>query len=426
MRNQRITRAVLGLMFLFCLSGLVSFSKTRFLSILADAQGLQEVSPRMILPRQSWDETRLVKAQTQFGLKLFSALATTHQQQNIFISPTSISLALSMLYNGATGETQQEIATGLGIQGVEIDSLNRANQALENNLNNHESPVKLTMANSLWARQGFSFRYQFLKNNRDYYNGQITNLNFASNEASGIINRWIKENTQGKIKEVINQIQDEDVLLLTNAAYFQGSWAIEFDEDLTEEKPFYRFGKHPKNYSFMSRQGTYRYLETPQLQGINLPYDEGRFSLYLFLPKSDKNIRDIFQSLTVTQWQKLLANFKEKSGFLQLPRFTLNYEIDLTEALKSLGLSTMFSPANSQFSSLTSHSAYLNRIKHQTLLEINEKGTQPPLIKSMNVKVASVMRSSKPFNMIVDRPFLCAIQDSQTGTILFIGMIVDP
>lgn len=426
MRTQRTTRSLLGLIFLFFMSGLVSFSKTRFLSILADAQGLQEVSPRMILPQQSWDEKSLVKTQTQFGLKLFSTLVNTHQSQNVFISPTSITLMLSMLYNGSTGRTKQEIAHVLGIQGIKIDALNRANEALESDLDNHSPQVKLTMANSLWARQGFSFRYQFLKDNRDYYQSQITNLNFSNGEASGIINRWVKENTQGKISEIIHQIKDEDVLLLTDTAYFQGNWQVKFDEKLTHNQTFYVLGKHPKNYSFMSRRGQYRYLETSQLQGVSLPYGEGRFSLYLFLPKSNHNLQDLFQNLTVTQWNHLLSKFREKRGLLELPCFTLNAEMDLTNALQNLGLSSMFNQSQAKFSALTSHPAYVNRIQHQTLLEINEKGTQPPLVNSMNIKATSVVRSSQQFKMIVNRPFFCFIKDNETGAILFMGKIVEP
>ncbi|MEM8778308.1 MAG: serpin family protein, partial [Cyanobacteria bacterium P01_G01_bin.49] len=318
MRTKRTTKALVGFIFLFFLSGLVSFSKTRFLSILADAQELQEVSPRMILPKQSWDERLLVKAQTQFGFKLFSTLATTSDQpQNIFISPTGITFTLSMLYNGATEKTQQEIATLLGIRGVNINALNRANRALKTDLNNHSPQVSLTMVDSLWARQGFSFRYKFLKKNQHYYNSQITNLNFSSDEASRIINGWAKENTQGKIHEIINQVRDEDVLLLTNASYFQGNWQTGFDENLTEDKPFYRPGKKAKNSPFMSRQGTYHYLETPQLQSVKLPYGEGRFSFYVVLPKQDQSLSEILHNLTVSKWKNFLSKFREQKGLVQ-------------------------------------------------------------------------------------------------------------
>ncbi|WP_323300623.1 serpin family protein [Crocosphaera sp. UHCC 0190] len=422
-------RATLGFLLLFFLSGWISFSKTDFLdflSILADAQGLQEVSPRMIFLKSSLDEKRLVSAHTQLGFQLFSTLAKGNQEQNIFISPTSVALTLSMLYNGATGDTKQEIAQVLGIQGVEIDALNRANQGLESHLNLENPQSPLIVANSLWARQGFTFRYQFLKNNRDYYNDQITNLNFASGEASGIINRWVTENTQGKIKNIINQIQADDVLFLINTAYFQGTLQVGFDQKLTTEKSFHLSRNVSKLYPFMSRQGTYSYFENSQFQGIKLPYGDGNLSFSLLLPKKTDQLSQVFQDLTLKKWQKLSSKFRKTSGLLQLPRFTLNYEVDLTKSLQSLGLSTMFNPSQAGFSKLTSHSAYINSIKHQALLEFNEKGKQVPSVKSMNLKVASIISSPPQFTMIVDRPFFCLIQDDNTGAILFMGSIFEP
>ncbi|MEA5532911.1 serpin family protein [Crocosphaera sp. XPORK-15E] len=426
MRTQRTIRATFGLMFLFFLSGLISFSKTDFLSILADAQALQEVSPIMGFPQPSLDEKRLVKAHAQFGFQLFSTLVKANPEQNVFVSPTSVALTLSMLYNGATGDTKTEIAQALGIQGVEVDALNRANQTLESDLNLQNSQSPLIVANSLWARQGFTFRYQFLKNNRDYYQDQITNLNFASAEAKGIINRWVTDNTEGKIKNIINKIQADDVLFLINTAYFQGSWQVGFDKKLTTDKPFYVSPNTSKPYPFMSRQGTYHYLENSQFQAIKLPYGDGQFSLSLVLPKNSNQSSQIFQDFTPKKWQKLSSKFRQTSGLLQLPRFTLNYEVDLTKTLQSLGLSTMFNPSQAGFSKLTSHSAYINGIKHQALVEFNENGKQLPSVKSMNLKVASIISSQPQFTMIVDRPFFCLIQDENTGAILFMGSIFTP
>ena len=426
MRTLKKTKATLGLLSLCFLSGLIAFSKTYFSSILEDVQGLQEVSPRMIFPQRTLPERELIDAQVQFGFNLFSTLEKTNQTQNIFISPTSVALSLSMLYNGATGSTQEEIAKILNIKGVNIDTLNRANHALETDLNTHDSSNQFLTANSLWAREGLSFRYQFLKDNRSYYQAQITNLNFANSEARGIINRWVTEETQGKIKEIINKTQGDDVLFLMNTAYFQGTWQTGFDKTLIKNKPFHLINKSVKNYPFLSRQGSYNYTENSQLKALDLPYGDGRFSLYVLLPKSENSLRNIVKELTVKKWRKLLSKFQETEGLLELPRFTLNYEVDLTHSLKSLGLSTMFEPSQANFSALSSQPTYVNGIKHQTFLEINEQGIKSPSKDNLTIETASVINSQPQFSFVVDRPFFCIIQDNETGNILFMGMIFEP
>ena len=427
MTNRKTSLVTLGLLGLFFLSWFVPSSKTNFLSILSDAQAVQEVSPTGFFPKKSLDKRQLVNAQTQFGFKLFSTLMRKEPGQNIFVSPPSIALALSMLYNGASSKTQKEMAATLAIKGINLEAFNQANLTLKNSLQTvKDDRVKLKVANFLWARQGFSFRYQFLKNNREYYQAQITNLNFDSSEAVGIINRWIQDKTQGKITEVIDKINPQDVLFLINTIYFKGIWQVEFDKRLTKPKPFYLSNVHRKIFSFMYREGQYNYFEDSQFQAISLPYGKGRFSLDIFLPKQGVSLDSIVETLTVEQWKKWIGQLRKQEGILQLPRFNLSYEVDLKKALESLGMSTMFSSSEANFSQLTSSKVYVASVKHKTLVEVNEQGTESAADSSIGVRVTSVFPSEDKFNMIVDRPFLCMIRDHQTETILFMGVIAEP
>ncbi|EAZ88994.1 Proteinase inhibitor I4, serpin [Crocosphaera chwakensis CCY0110] len=389
-------------------------------------RGLHEVSPRMIFPQPTLQEKQLVDAQVEFGFKLFSTLTKNQKPQNIFISPTSIALTLSMLYNGATGTTQKEIARGLSFHDISVDTLNRGNQMLQHDLNSHPSYGSLAITHSLWAREGFSFRYQFLKDSRSYYQAQITNLDFASSEAQGIMNRWITEETQGEIQTIVDSTQADDVLFLINTASFQGFWKTGFDRNLIKDKPFYITDTSVKIFPFMSREGIYNFLETPQLKAIELPYDNDRFSLYLFLPKPEYNLSKMVEKLTAEKLSKLLSKFRKTQALLELPRFRLNYEVDLTESLKSLGFSTMFDPAKAEFSELSSHPTYVNGLKHQTLLVLDEQGIKPATPNNFVVETASVDNVVEKSSFIVDRPFFSIIRDNQTGNILFMGVIVEP
>lgn len=421
-----MTKATIGFLSICVLSGLIAVSKTYFSTILDDVQGLQEVSPRMIFPKRTLDKKQLVDRQVQFGFKLLTSLADSRKTENIFISPTSISLTLSMLYNGATGSTRQEIAQGLALKGIKIDTLNRANHALEMDLNTYDAYNRLITTHSLWAKEGFPFRYQFLKTNRSYYQAKITNLDFSSSEARGIINRWVTEETQRKIPEIMNQTKADDVLFLINTAYFQGLWKIGFDKRLTANKSFHLTDKSVKTYPFLSREGTYNYLRTSQFKGVELPYGDERFSLYLFLPRLENSLPNFVKNLTAKKLAKLLSQFRPTQGFVALPSFTLNDEIDLTNALKTLGLSTMFDASKAEFSALSSHPTYVNGIKHQTFLEINEEGVEAPSQENFTIKRALVDQPKQGFSFIVDRPFFCIIRDNKTGNILFMGIIYEP
>ncbi len=421
-----MTKATVGVLSICCLSGLIALSKTYLSSIFSDVRGLQEVSPQMIFPQPTLQEKQLVDAQVEFGFKLFSTLTKNQNPQNIFISPTSIALTLSMLYNGATGTTQKEIAKGLSFHDISVDTLNRGNQMLQHDLNSHSSYGSLAITHSLWAREGFSFRYQFLKDSRSYYQAQITNLDFGSSEAQGIMNRWITEETQGEIQTIVDSTQADDVLFLINTASFQGFWKTGFDRNLIKDKPFYITDKSVKISPFMSRKGIYNFLETSQLKAVEIPYDNDRFSLYLFLPKPDYNLSKMVEELTSKKLSKLLSKFRKTETLLELPRFRLDYEVDLTESLKSLGFSTMFDPTKAEFSELSSHPTYVNSLKHQTILVLDEQGIQPATPNNLVVETASVDTLVEESSFIADRPFFSIIRDNETGNILFMGMIVEP
>ena len=426
MTNRKTLITTFGFLGLFLLSWFIPSSKIKVFSILADAQALQEVSPKIFFPKKSLGKEKLVSAHIKFGFKLFSTLARQNSEQNIAVSPVSLALALSMLYNGTSGTTRQEISSALGMKGVNLNAFNHANKTLEKSLETNDYCGKLAIANSLWTRQGFPFRYQFLKTNQEYYQAQITNLNFESSESVGIINRWVKDKTLEKIPQIIEQISHDDVLFLINAIYFQGIWQVEFDPHLTTQQPFYLSNDRVIKFPLMSREGKYRYFETSEFQAVSLPYTGERFSLEVFLPRPDKNLKDLVSQLTVGQWKKWMGQFREQQGQLKLPRFSLSYEVDMEKALMSLGMSTMFERSSANFSELTSRQVYVNRMRHKTLVEINEKGTQSAVTSPIRARVTSVFLPEEQFTMIVNRPFLCTIRDHKTNAIIFVGVVKEP
>ncbi|MBD2021349.1 serpin family protein, partial [Leptolyngbya sp. FACHB-36] len=348
-----------------------------------------------------------------------------NQDQTVFVSPSSVAIALAMTYNGASGNTQQAMAKALELQGMSLAEVNQANAALRSALENPGKNVQLSIANSLWARQGVEFKPDFLQNNQQFYSAEITDLDFGSPQAATQINDWVRQKTQGKIRQIVDQLKPDDVLFLVNAIYFKGDWTNEFDKRETTNKPFYRTNGTSKTLPLMSRTGDYRYYETEQFQAVSLPYGDRRMSLYVFLPKSKSTLAKFTKALTPENWQTWMQQFRMRSGTVQIPRFTLEYDVELKNTLSALGMDIAFDPRRASFDRLSTTPMKIDQVKHKTFIEVNEKGTEAAAVTSVGIVTTSV-RVDTPFKMTVDRPFFCAIRDNRTGTLLFLGTIVEP
>ncbi|MCC5665794.1 serpin family protein [Nostoc sp. CHAB 5784] len=372
-------------------------------------------------------DTRIVESSNKFGFKLFSEVLKDDQaQKNVFISPSSVAIALAMTYNGASGSTQQAMAKTLELQGMTLPEINSSYAAaLKQLLDNQDAKVQLSIANSLWANQDVSFAPDFLKRTQDFYQAKVSNLNFKDAAASSIINNWVKENTKSKITKIVKTIEPNQVLFLINAIYFKGNWSNEFDKNQTAQYPFYITSGRRKQHPMMSQEGDYRYYESEQFQAVSLPYGkDGKFSFYIFLPKQNSNLKAFYQNLNVENWEKWMTQFNKQKGFIRLPRFKTDYEVTLNDALKTLGMEEAFSN-KANFSGMGKNFA-ISQVKHKTFVEVNEEGTEAAAATSVGIVATSLRDEPEPFRMIVDRPFFCAIRDNQTGNLLFMGSIIDP
>jgi serine protease inhibitor len=264
-----------------------------------------------------------------------------------------------------------------------------------------------------------------MQRNQQFYGAKVTELNFANPNATTIINGWVKENTRGKIDKIINQIKPDDVLYLINAIYFKGNWTKPFDKGQTTNGPFYLSNGNPKQHPMMSQSGKYRYYENDALQAVSLPYGKGRLSFYVFLPKKNTSLDAFQQELSANNWQQWMNQFRMRQGSIQLPRFKSEYDIQLNSALKALGMEAVFN-TGANFSNMTSASVAIDEVKHKTFVEVNEEGTEAAAATSVGIALTSARMPEEPFEMIVDRPFFCAIRDNQSGTVLFMGSIQEP
>ncbi|MGH9857126.1 MAG: serpin family protein, partial [Acidobacteriota bacterium] len=232
---------------------------------------------------------------------------------------------------------------------------------------------------------------------------------------------------RGKIEKIVDDIKADSVVFLINAIYFNGKWTREFDASKTKPERFTTASGSAKQVPLMRQKGTYSYLEEPDFQAISLPYGNGRLSMYVFLPAEASSLKAFHGSLTADNWNKWMNGFDKGEGEIAFPRFNVEYEVELTHALKSLGIRSAFDPQNADFGAMIRGPlAYISAVKHKAVAEVTEEGTVAAAATSTEMRVVSMQIPNRTFRMIVNRPFLFAITDNTSGLILFIGSVADP
>jgi serine protease inhibitor len=371
-------------------------------------------------------DDRLIAATSRFSFKLYNQLLKQGTSKNRFVSPSSVLLALAMTYNGAEGETRQAMARALELEGLSPEEVNRGFADLKSMLGSADPKLQLNIANSLWARKGFALKPDFIQRTKEFYAAEVTSLDFSNPGAPGTINSWVKNNTGGRIDKIVDKISDDTILFLINAIYFKGQWTVEFEKSKTREDDFKLADGSQKKLPMMSQSGKYNYYKGKDFQAVSLPYGSGRMSMYVFLPDKSTSLDQFERNLTPANWETWMKSFRVAPGELMLPRFRIEYEVNLNDALKALGMSEAFDSTRANFSGIAQGGIYISEVKHKTIAEVNEEGTVAAAVTSVGIQVASVQPPQENFIMKVDRPFFVAIRDNVTGTVVFMGSIADP
>ena len=375
----------------------------------------------------STDYEKITDSNNQLGFTMLSE-AEPNKDGNIFISPTSLFMALSMVYNGADGVTKDEMAKVLQVEGIEADELNQANASLMNLFHSSSEKIQLNIANSIWLNENFHFQDDFAQYNRDYFNAEIQEIDIFDSESPKMINQWVEEKTNGKIEEIVDSPLDPDlVTVLINAIYFKGDWKYEFDESQTEDRTFYLKDGTTKDVPLMRLEEKLAYMENEALQAVSLPYgEENEMSMNVILPKENVDSEEFQTMLTYENWQKWTSEFQVKEGTLLLPKFQLEYEATLNDMLKKLGMTTAFAKG-ANFGKMIQEGdpLWISQVKQKTYLDVNEKGTEAAAATSVEM-VTESFNMDGPFRMEVNRPFVIAITENRSNTILFLGEINNP
>lgn len=366
------------------------------------------------------DVGKLVAADNGLGFRLLSQLVDWDGGKNVFLSSFSVAVALAMTYNGAEGKTKQAMARVLGLTGLDLRKVNEVNASFMSMHNGLDPQVQLAIANSIWARDGIELAPDFIRRIRDYYSGEVANLNLSDPGAADIINKWVASRTNEKIRKLVTSGDIRSaILVLINAIYFKGVWTTQFDEDKTEERAFALLDGSRKRHPMMSQSGDYDYYENESFQAVSLPYGERRISMYVLLPQPAVSFDEFLKILTVENWQQWMARFHEMKGDVVLPRFKVEYGADLLPNLVALGGQEL---AGEDFLGMGGGPLVISKVVHKTFVEVNEEGTEAAAATA----VVMLRGSARRFRMIVDRPFFSVIRDNETGTLLFMGFVLDP
>ncbi|MYF98068.1 serpin family protein, partial [Candidatus Poribacteria bacterium] len=389
----------------------------------------RELDPEIIKSEPGTLDPIIVSANTQFGFNLFNEIRKNEQDKNIFVSPYSVSVALAMTLNGASGETEQAMVNTLQLQGLGSDLINSGYFILNQTLQSTDPKVTLTIANSLWGKQGIPFKQDFLDRNSQYFNAEITTLDFSDPSASQTINMWVDTSTNGKIQKIVDDnIDPQMVLFLINAIYFKGSWQTKFDSENTRDATFHLESGSTKQVPMMNRTDNYMHYVNHEdgLQAISLPYGDGQMSMYIFLPSRESDLDTFLDGLNAENWENWMSQFQERKIWVQIPKFSLEYETSLIDTLTSLGMSIAFDEGRANFSRMASledivGNLYIAKVKHKAFIDVNEEGSEAAAVTGIGIAVTSL-----PPQFIADRPFFFAIRDNKTKTVLFMGTVVDP
>jgi serine protease inhibitor len=371
-------------------------------------------------------DQRVVDGNSSFAFRLVKKTCGSGETKNLFISPLSVSIALAMTYNGASGKTAREMAEVLGFAGIPLAELNHAMDDLAVTLERADSAVEMTVANSLWARRDVDFRAEFLERNKEFYDAEVSTLDFSDPGAPGVINDWVKGATNGLIDRMIESIPRDAVLYLLNAIYFKGRWQNAFDPAMTGDGEFYLVGGNARTVPMMRQSGSFRYADDAELQVVRLPYGGQRTAMYVFLPREPGALPVFVSEIDDGAFNEWTSRLVPRPGDVIIPRFKIDYECALLDALKAMGMRDPFDPSTADFSKMSDAGLFISAVKHRSVVDVNEEGTEAAAVTSVEITRTGVVTPADYFSFVADRPFFFVIRDDATGSVLFAGSLYDP
>ena len=390
-------------------------------------------------------EEVVVEGNNRFALELYAKLRA--QEGNLFFSPYSISTALAMAYVGARGETEAQMARVMHFpagpkvlpkdydgpiqQGWDQERFHSAFGAIIKDLNakGEKGNYELSVANALWGQKGYGFLAEFLELIEAKYGGKLNEVDFiaATEAARQTINSWVEKETKDKIKNLIQKgvLDKLTRLVLTNAIYFKGNWARQFEEDKTRESPFTLISGEEVNVPMMNQTAEFNYMETEDFQGLELPYVDDELSMIILLPRKVDELSSLEEMLSLEKFSGWLGKLRKRKVIVSVPKFKMTCQFSLADVLRQMGMKDAFSGA-ADFSGMNGkRDLFISAVIHKAYVDVNEEGTEAAAATAVVVGITAVRPEKIPV-FRADHPFLFLIRDNKSGSILFIGRTMNP
>lgn len=364
-----------------------------------------------------------------FGIDLFRLTANNASEPhaNLMLSPLSAHVALTMLLNGSRGETYGQINRMLGYpSSMDLDDVNQAYAALTRELLKADPRVTLTLANAVFQREGSDVKIPFLETLKGDFGAHHALLDFGKPTAVNAINQWASDKTNKRIPKVLDRIEPDAVLFLLNALYFKGAWSNPFDMSKTRPADFTKTDGRTVSVPTMNTEVSSIIHEGSDYRAIEIPYGRRNFSMIVILPEG--SLIDFYDRFTGTTWRELTSALDARSvseewpkNELHLPRFSFEYDRTLNDHLQTLGMQDAFDEALANLSGISDMKLVVSSVKQNTFVEVNEEGTEAAAVTTVEIRNTSV-----PMPFQANRPFIFAIRERTTNTLLFIGQVTDP
>jgi serine protease inhibitor len=371
-------------------------------------------------------QTSLVGSGNAFAFDIFRKIVeNTDPEENIIISPLSISYALSMTLNGADGSTREAMLETLRVNGITPDEINTAFEKLTEALLKVDKRVIMTIANSVWTEKEFDVKQAFINILTEYYNAESKDFDITDPAVPAKVNTWIEDKTNGLIRDMISSLPDNTVMLLINAIYFKGKWTSEFDADQTQDQPFYLLSGASAEVPTMMQKSDFRIFDGDGFVMGEFPYGQGNFVMDIILPDDKNGLDELLPSITDVAFGGWVDQMRERKVNLFLPRFKYDFKKGLVDILTDMGMGIAFTDG-ADFTNITEYPPLqITDVLHQAFIETNEEGTEAAAATVVVIGITSVGPDT-PFPFVADHPFIYVIREVTTGSVIFVGRVADP
>ena len=378
----------------------------------------------------------LVRSNNQFAIELFKEISPSIQQ-NMCLSPYSVTAALAKPLSGAEGETQTQIkkVLHLTMSNEKIhQNFSILNQKLFSRLSETSNELRFVQADSLWIQSGLPINAVFTSTMEKYYRGMFRRVDFINQveTSRSDINNWVREKTLGKISMLLDkgEITAYTRMVLVNTLYMKARWAKQFSKQLTHQEPFFRDDDSTLSAIMMVDVDEYPYLDTPSFSMVMLPYITQRtqnvqLAMVVLLPHTRGQLGSVLKDITPSAFQTWILSMKKERIQLMLPKFKISSSFDLNNYLSKMGMIDAFTD-RADFSGITTAPLKISAVKQKTVIDVDEDGTEAVAATAVSMSKRSTMMESPPITFTVDHPFAYIIFDQGTGTILFIGKVMNP